>query len=198
MKRIRRTGALVAGISIALAVWAGGGQMAEAGGDGRVGVHGPRSGKAVDRAFIRGMVPHHAAAIEMAKAERDKGKRPEVKEVAQAIIDAQEREIAELTAIARQRYGFTPARRWHGAMGTLMGMRLSSDMAMMGEEVAKAPDPDMAFLMMMRPHHAAAIVMADEEMRRGTDADLKKIADMIVADQSKELGRIQQLLGAKG
>jgi uncharacterized protein (DUF305 family) len=151
---------------------------------------------AVDRAFIKGMVPHHAGAIDMAKVERDKGKRAEVKDLAQSIIDAQEREIAEMSDIAKNKYGFTPQRERHGEMGTLMGMRISSDMAMMGQMVADAPDTDMAFLMMMRPHHASAIVMADEEMNKGGDAQLKKIAEMIVADQAKELGHIQQLLGS--
>jgi uncharacterized protein (DUF305 family) len=75
-----------------------------------------------------------------------------------------------------------------------MGVPISTDMAMMREEVAGAPDADAAFLTMMRPHHASAIVMADEEMKNGGDAELKRIAEMIVADQSKELGRIQQLL----
>ena len=34
----------------------------------------------------------------------------------------------------------------------------------------------------------------NEEMKNGGDAELKRIAEMIVADQAKELGRIQQLL----
>jgi len=38
--------------------------------------------------------------------------------------------------------------------------------------------------------------MADEEMKNGSDAELKKIAEMIVADQAKELGHIQELLGS--
>jgi uncharacterized protein (DUF305 family) len=68
------------------------------------------------------------------------------------------------------------------------------DMAKMAQLVSEAADSDMAFLMMMRPHHASAIVMADEEMKDGADAQLRQIADMIVADQAKELGKIQELL----
>jgi len=44
--------------------------------------------------FVRGMIPHHQGAVDMAKIELDKGKDPEIKKFAQGIIDAQEKEIA--------------------------------------------------------------------------------------------------------
>ena len=151
-------------------------------------------GEELDRAFIKGMVPHHAAAVEMARAELDKGRRAEVKSLAQAIIDAQEHEIAQMSDIAREKYGFTPKRQHHGSVGALMGVPISMDMATMADKVTEAADPDTVFLEMMRPHHAGAIVMADEEMRNGGDRELKDIARKIVADQAKELGDIQQML----
>lgn len=49
-----------------------------------------------DRAFIEMMIPHHEGAIEMAKAELAKGADPELKTLAQDIIDAQQREIAAM------------------------------------------------------------------------------------------------------
>ena len=51
-----------------------------------------------DEPFIKMMVPHHRGAIEMAKVELAKGKDPELKALAQEIIDAQKREIDEMTA----------------------------------------------------------------------------------------------------
>jgi len=50
-----------------------------------------------DVAFACAMIPHHQSAIEMAKVELSEGKAGPMREMAQAIIDAQEREIAELT-----------------------------------------------------------------------------------------------------
>jgi uncharacterized protein (DUF305 family) len=46
-----------------------------------------------DSAFIEMMIPHHRGAITMAKAELAKGRDPELKALAQDIIDAQQREI---------------------------------------------------------------------------------------------------------
>jgi uncharacterized protein (DUF305 family) len=44
--------------------------------------------------FVRGMIPHHQGAIDMAKILLEKGKDPELKKLAADIIKAQETEIA--------------------------------------------------------------------------------------------------------
>ena len=47
-----------------------------------------------DAAFVRGMLPHHEGAVEMAKIQLKYGKDPELRKMAQEIIDAQEKEIS--------------------------------------------------------------------------------------------------------
>ena len=46
--------------------------------------------------FVRGMIPHHQAAIDMAKVQLEYGSDPEIRKMSEAIIAAQESEIAEM------------------------------------------------------------------------------------------------------
>lgn len=57
----------------------------------------------IDVAFVCSMIPHHQGAIDMAKAELKHGDDPWAKQMAQAVITAQEKEIADMLAwLAKQ------------------------------------------------------------------------------------------------
>jgi uncharacterized protein (DUF305 family) len=49
-----------------------------------------------DVAFVRGMIPHHQAAIDMAKVVLQYGKNPQTRKLAEDVVKAQEREITEM------------------------------------------------------------------------------------------------------
>lgn len=48
--------------------------------------------------FVKGMIPHHQAAIDMAKVQLEFGKDSEIRKLAEAVIAAQEAEIAKMNA----------------------------------------------------------------------------------------------------
>ncbi|MDX1990999.1 MAG: DUF305 domain-containing protein [bacterium] len=60
------------------------------------------AGVEADRLFISMMIPHHQSGIHMAEAVLERGDTPVVQAMAQAIIDAQQREIEELEALAAE------------------------------------------------------------------------------------------------
>ena len=60
--------------------------------------------KPFDEAFIDAMIPHHQSAIEMARAALENSDNPKIKELAQNIISAQQREIEQMTQWRQQWY----------------------------------------------------------------------------------------------
>lgn len=60
-----------------------------------------RGAKPFDEKFIAMMVPHHEGAIEMARMELEQGSNPELKQLAEAIIEAQEREVKAMRREAK-------------------------------------------------------------------------------------------------
>jgi uncharacterized protein (DUF305 family) len=53
-------------------------------------------------------------------------------------------------------------------------------------------DPDRDFVLMMEPHHQAAVEMAQAYLKYGNDPVLKKMAKAIIASQTQEIGEMKQ------
>lgn len=56
------------------------------------------SGETVDQAYIAKMIEHHRGAVAMAEIALKDSRDPEIRKMAQAVVDAQTREIAEMQA----------------------------------------------------------------------------------------------------
>jgi uncharacterized protein (DUF305 family) len=60
-------------------------------------------------------------------------------------------------------------------------------MSHMHEQMMEAPltgDPDHDFTVLMIPHHQGAIDMAREELKHGSDPELRKLAEKIINGQA--------------
>jgi uncharacterized protein (DUF305 family) len=134
---------------------------------------------AADRAFVREMVLHHQMAVEMARMDADHRR---IKTLARSIIEDQNAEIRELTAI-RKRLNVKPLPSGHehhelmmrdaDTLGLTMDeMGMSMDMS----DLEDANPFDEAFIDMMITHHQGAIRMARAELNKGGNAELRAIA----------------------
>jgi uncharacterized protein (DUF305 family) len=139
------------------------------------------SGNDIDRAFATAMIPHHRSAVDMAEIAKERSRRSEIKQLADAIITTQNAEIEQLTARDQE---LADAGVEAGDLGVAeheMGM--DEDASML--EDAKPFDRE--FIDMMIPHHQGAIRMARVELETGQNAELKQLAEAIVDAQAKEI-----------
>ena len=68
-----------------------------------------KTGDAFDQAFLSEMIVHHQGAVEMAQMALQSAKHQEIKDLAQGIITAQNKEIGEMKSWQKQWYGSTTA-----------------------------------------------------------------------------------------
>lgn len=206
---------LLAVVAIAVAGVFTAGQAASAAGMDPVGPAGvPTMAAPFDQQFIDEMGAHHQMAIEMAKTVLMNARLAQTKTIALRIISAQRQEIATLHKLRKQWYGKAAFKNYKlDAMKSMMrsmGMKPGPKMMMMEsmgmkpvsammmesaamDKIMKSGRPDYTFLTEMIPHHAAAITMAEWELKSGTRPALKLIARKIIRDQAMEIGEMINL-----
>ena len=181
MKLLRLTGVLAAIVLSALALGACGGDDEEPATSGASA--SGTSGNEIDRAFAGDMIPHHESAIEMAEIAVENAESDFVKQLADDIIAAQQREIETLTRIdgKLETEGVEA-----GDLGA--GHMEATDMATLRDA-----DPfDRAFVDMMVPHHQSAIEMAQVELEKGENPELKALAQEIIDAQQREIDEMNE------
>ena len=148
-----------------------------------------------DRQFIDRMIPHHAMAIRSAQHMISGSERPEMRELADDIVESQSEQIERMRAWREEWYGDPgPAYdyrndRWGDGMGWDDNGMMGRGGGMMNGDVS-----DAMFLRMMIPHHEQAIEMSREALRRAEHPETKRLAREIIAEQSAEIELMQGYL----
>ena len=148
-----------------------------------------------DLRFIDGMMPHHQGAITMAKEAQQKSQRPEIKKLADEIVMAQTKEIAELQTWRKQWYPNASSMPMaHNAkMGHMMEMNADQMKSMMMTQDLGAQDAefDLRFINAMIPHHQGAVKMAQDASAKSTRPEIKQLSKDIISSQQIEIKQMQ-------
>ena len=144
-----------------------------------------------DQNFANTMIQHHKEAVAMSEVEVAKGSDAQVKNWAQNIITSQNAEIDHLQQMLQNNKvsGKNEPGDKHKKLKDAMDKMMSD---MMGMKMTGNMDKD--FVMMMKMHHEGAILMAKDEISYGNNAMLKKMAQKMIDDQSKEIQEFQAWL----
>jgi uncharacterized protein (DUF305 family) len=153
-----------------------------------------------DQMFIDMMVPHHQGAVEMAQIALERAEHPEIQQLAEAVIKAQEAEIEQMRQWRQEWYGSsqTPSMSEMPALHAMPEMGEAGhamDMADEVERLRNAPEPfDQAFIEAMIPHHQSAIDAGRLAEQQATRPEIKELAQAIIEDQQREIDQMNQWL----
>ncbi|GAA3166643.1 DUF305 domain-containing protein [Planomonospora alba] len=161
---------------------------------GRTAAPGERLGEsearvtAPDVRFAEGMIPHHRQALEMAALVPARSSSQRVRTLAERIAAAQRPEIEAMTSWLE-----SVGRPWrgHGVHGD--GHLLTQE-EMNRLRAARGEAFDELFLTLMIRHHEAAVTMAREQLRSGTDRTMLAVAGDVLSGQGVEISRMRALL----
>ncbi|GIH92859.1 DUF305 domain-containing protein [Planobispora siamensis] len=138
---------------------------------------------AADVRFAEGMIPHHRQALEMAELVPARSSSTAVRTLAERIIAAQRPEIAAMTA-------------WLKSIGRAPGGHADHTVSledMNRLRAARGAAFDELFLKLMIAHHEAAVTMAGQELREGTDRAMRATAADVVSGQNIEISRMREI-----
>jgi uncharacterized protein (DUF305 family) len=169
-----------------------------------------------DLMFIDMMTPHHASAVDMAQVAETQAQHPELRALAEQIIESQSAEIKQMQAWRDAWFPDAPAMPMMpmeqmmammgqmmdampgGMMGTPGAMPGPSGMGMMmrmGQEIAElcatTEGFDLAFIDAMVPHHQMAVMMAQVATMRAEHPELQALAQTMIDAQQREIAQMQ-------
>ncbi len=147
-----------------------------------------------DLRFIDAMILHHEGAIAMAEDALASSTRDEITQLADAIIAAQQVEIAQMQEWRQAWYpdaAATPM-MYHAEMNHMMPMsaEMKASMMMAVDLGSSDADFDLRFIDAMIPHHEGALVMAEEALEKSDRPEMQALAQDILTTQQQEIDQM--------
>jgi uncharacterized protein (DUF305 family) len=151
-----------------------------------------------DLDFANMMIPHHQSAVDMAQDYLPNAKDEKIKGMAEKIIEAQRKEIEQLRTMASN-HKPTEKKDEHAGGGHAGGshtelMEAMNTMMDKLKGVTMTGNADRDFVAMMIPHHQSAVDMAENEISHGRNIEMKRFAQQVIDDQSREINEFQTWL----
>jgi uncharacterized protein (DUF305 family) len=156
-----------------------------------------------DLRFLDQMVPHHQMAVHSAQMMIAGSERPELRDLAQRIISAQQTEIDQMGQWRAAWFpdaSPAPSMTMMGGQGGMMGGQggmMGGQGGMMGGQGGMMGDQtqmDRLFLEMMIPHHEAAISMARQALDESERPEMRGLAEAIISSQTAEIDEMHGYL----
>ena len=135
-----------------------------------------------DKTFLEDMIPHHEEAVTDSEALLKLDVSPETKTLAEGIITAQKKEIADMKRWYKDWFG-----KEYKETGTYMPM-----MSKVDKEDVKAAEKK--YLAEMIMHHEMAVQTAKAILPITKKAEIKKLSSNIISSQNKEIETMKHLL----
>lgn len=139
-----------------------------------------------EREFLEGMIPHHQEAVDTAKEVLARGgSTPEIKQLAEAMVVAQEKEIAMMKEWYQRWYGQTYVAKPDAYMPMMRDLSSLRGAAL-----------DKVFLADMIMHHEGALMMAESVEPHIEHTEITDLTKAILKTQTTEIRLMTQLLGS--
>lgn len=159
-----------------------------------------------DLLFIDAMIPHHKMAIAMAIIIRDRSERPEIDQMAENIVNAQQGEVDLMSTWRIDWYPNVPALTERQLVDA-MNMQLSESPGVggvagleemgtehMAEDIAElcttTDDVDLVFIDLMIEHHSSAVILGQVTVDNAVHPEIVQLAGTIVQDQQAEIDQL--------
>lgn len=147
-----------------------------------------------DIAFAQNMTVHHSQAVEMATYLYERTNDEGLRTMAYDIMLSQQGQIGMMQGWL-ELWG-QPATAPLGAMQQMMGMATQEQVNAL--KTLPSPELEKQFLELMIRHHQGGVAMAQEELQKGSQPNVKRLADNIVKGQQAEIEYMQGLLQKMG